>query len=603
MLAFYLDDPSTEAALLKLGTWSPLLGVLGILLVQALVSFAIVRYFRTPWREHAHCVQDARSPRSLGGAADAVLGLAAARQPPDARGRRRGVPFVQVIPWVIADRVRPRLARRPLVQGARPRALPRPSAASCTRTPSHGRPLRLVIAQHQDDAPPGLLGDWAAAAGLETTIVRPDRGERLPDAARRRPRRAARLRRGRRRSATREWIDREATLGAGSRARAHARARHLLRRPAAGGRARRVAPARDGARDRLDRGPLRATRTRCRPARGSRGTPTRSWRRPGRDGDRPQPRRRPGLRARPASRRAVPPRGHAGDHRRLGGGGRARPRRRRARPAHAGAPVGRPRRGRERGGAAALRPLPAPRRRVPADRPRGGRHDRRSNGRAALDPTAAERVAKAIQSGAVDEIEILWPDHQGHARGKRIEARGFLDRAAGSGFAFCDAALDVGRRGRHQGAACGCRAGARATRTSTRSPTSRRSRRCPGARAPAQVVCDLFDHHGDARSAPRPAPCCGASSTGSRRSATRPRSASRSSSTCSTPRAARSFDGAARLLAAEAQRARPGVRRDPRAACAASSTSRAATRSTRPARPRSTCATRRRSPRPTRPRG
>ena len=63
------------------------------------------------------------------------------------------------------------------------------------------------------------------------------------------------------------------------------------------------------------------------------------------------------------------------------------------------------------------------------------------NGRAVLDPTAGERVAKAIQSGAVDEIEILWPDHQGHSRGKRIEARGFLDRAAASGFAFCDAAL------------------------------------------------------------------------------------------------------------------------------------------------------------------
>ena len=54
ILAFYLDDPSTEAALLKLGTWSPLLGVLGILLVQALVSFAVVRYFLDHGQEHAH---------------------------------------------------------------------------------------------------------------------------------------------------------------------------------------------------------------------------------------------------------------------------------------------------------------------------------------------------------------------------------------------------------------------------------------------------------------------------------------------------------------------------------------------------------------------
>ena len=69
-------DPSTEGALLKLGTWSPLLGVLGILAVQALVSVAIIRYFltvregglplvdhagragdrlRSPWRSPAYC--------------------------------------------------------------------------------------------------------------------------------------------------------------------------------------------------------------------------------------------------------------------------------------------------------------------------------------------------------------------------------------------------------------------------------------------------------------------------------------------------------------------------------------------------------------------
>ena len=45
LLGFVIADPSTEAALTKLGTWSPLLGVLGLLAVQALVSVAIVRYF------------------------------------------------------------------------------------------------------------------------------------------------------------------------------------------------------------------------------------------------------------------------------------------------------------------------------------------------------------------------------------------------------------------------------------------------------------------------------------------------------------------------------------------------------------------------------
>jgi amino acid transporter len=49
-LAFVIYDPSNEGALLKLGTWSPLLGVLGILAVQALVSVAIIRYFLTTAR-------------------------------------------------------------------------------------------------------------------------------------------------------------------------------------------------------------------------------------------------------------------------------------------------------------------------------------------------------------------------------------------------------------------------------------------------------------------------------------------------------------------------------------------------------------------------
>ncbi len=49
--AFTIYDPSTEGALLKLGTWSPLLGVLGILAVQALVCVAIIRYFLTTARD------------------------------------------------------------------------------------------------------------------------------------------------------------------------------------------------------------------------------------------------------------------------------------------------------------------------------------------------------------------------------------------------------------------------------------------------------------------------------------------------------------------------------------------------------------------------
>ena len=52
--AFTIANPSTLDALLKLGTWSPLLGVLGILAIQALVSFAIIRYFLQHAPEHGH---------------------------------------------------------------------------------------------------------------------------------------------------------------------------------------------------------------------------------------------------------------------------------------------------------------------------------------------------------------------------------------------------------------------------------------------------------------------------------------------------------------------------------------------------------------------
>ena len=70
-LAFAIYDPSTEGALLKLGTWSPLLGVLGILAVQALVSIAIIRYFLTAGARRLPLVHDAgragdRLPRDGG---------------------------------------------------------------------------------------------------------------------------------------------------------------------------------------------------------------------------------------------------------------------------------------------------------------------------------------------------------------------------------------------------------------------------------------------------------------------------------------------------------------------------------------------------------
>ena len=59
----------------------------------------------------------------------------------------------------------------------------------------------------------------------------------------------------------------------------------------------------------------------------------------------------------------------------------------------------------------------------------------------ALDPGDVETVAAAIDAGRIEEVEIFWPDHYGHACGKRIDATDFISRATGAGFAFCPAAL------------------------------------------------------------------------------------------------------------------------------------------------------------------
>ncbi len=53
----------------------------------------------------------------------------------------------------------------------------------------------------------------------------------------------------------------------------------------------------------------------------------------------------------------------------------------------------------------------------------------------------AEELRRAIADGTLTEIEVAWSDAFGHAAGKRIPAAQFLDRATGTGFAFCEAAL------------------------------------------------------------------------------------------------------------------------------------------------------------------
>lgn len=100
LLGFTIYDPSTEAFFLKLGTWTPLLGVLGILAVQALVSVAIIRYFRTQAKDGFHWWKTMVAP-VIGGLAQAgACYLLIAN-----RGALAGtgdVFFVKAIPSVIA---------------------------------------------------------------------------------------------------------------------------------------------------------------------------------------------------------------------------------------------------------------------------------------------------------------------------------------------------------------------------------------------------------------------------------------------------------------------------------------------------------------------
>jgi amino acid transporter len=99
ILAFTLSDSSDSAALLKLGTWSPLMGVLGILFVQALASAAIVRYFLTTARDDFHWFRTLVAP-VVGGASMLVACylLIANRTALSGAG---GATFIKAIPWAV----------------------------------------------------------------------------------------------------------------------------------------------------------------------------------------------------------------------------------------------------------------------------------------------------------------------------------------------------------------------------------------------------------------------------------------------------------------------------------------------------------------------
>lgn len=98
-LAFTIADPSTDAALLVLGTWSPLLGVLGILAVQALVCVAIIRYFRTTARDGFGWWSTLVAP-VLGGLAMVGACVLLIVNRGDLSGAGDAL-YIQVLPWVV----------------------------------------------------------------------------------------------------------------------------------------------------------------------------------------------------------------------------------------------------------------------------------------------------------------------------------------------------------------------------------------------------------------------------------------------------------------------------------------------------------------------
>jgi amino acid transporter len=95
---FVLDDPSRDAALLKLATWSPLLGVLGLLVIQALTSVAIVAYFRC--RPGGGVWSTLVAP--LVGGALMIVSAYLLVDNRESLAAAEGVPFVQAIPWIVA---------------------------------------------------------------------------------------------------------------------------------------------------------------------------------------------------------------------------------------------------------------------------------------------------------------------------------------------------------------------------------------------------------------------------------------------------------------------------------------------------------------------
>jgi amino acid transporter len=99
IIGFTAADSSDLAALTKLGTYVPLIGVLGILFVQALASVAIVRYFLTTGRDGFHWWRTLVAPIVGAVAMLAACYLLIANRA--ALSGAGGSFFIQAIPWAV----------------------------------------------------------------------------------------------------------------------------------------------------------------------------------------------------------------------------------------------------------------------------------------------------------------------------------------------------------------------------------------------------------------------------------------------------------------------------------------------------------------------
>ena len=162
---FVLYDSSTLERSTKLGTWSPLLGVSGILAIQALVSFAIIDYFMTTAKDAAHPLKTLVAP--VIAARDQIYAVYLLMdEPRDARGIGRAVHHRTAVDRARGLHRRHRCWRS--TTAAPTRAATRASGASCMKT-RRSRTLR-----RRSDTPRARTA-WgqSRAAGRDRPAARP----------------------------------------------------------------------------------------------------------------------------------------------------------------------------------------------------------------------------------------------------------------------------------------------------------------------------------------------------------------------------------------------------------------------------------------------